>query len=108
MNPSSEFMKTLNSSTDPGVRYTLLAGDIYEYQEPSDQFFAKMLAKTGKGFIFDALFANAAHDIAVSDESILGIEGSRSPAPKRGNVACHHLNDFLSEPGQKALAGVEW
>lgn len=108
MNPASEFMTALNSSSDPGVRYTILAGDVESYQEPSDQFFAKMLAKTGKGIVFDALFGSGSHDIAVGVESILGIDGSRNPMPKRENVACHHLNYFISEAGQKALAGVEW
>jgi pimeloyl-ACP methyl ester carboxylesterase len=108
MNPSSEFIKTLNSSGDPGIRYTILAGDVEEYQEPSDKLFPKMLAKAGKGFVFSALFGNAAHDIAADVESVLGIDGSRNPAPKRGNVSCHHLNYFISEPGQKALAAVEW
>jgi pimeloyl-ACP methyl ester carboxylesterase len=108
MDPSSEFMKTLNSSADPGVRYTLLAGDIDKYEEPSDKLFAKMLEKAGKGLIFDALFGTAAHDIAASAESILGVNGGRNPAPKRANVACHHLNYFVAEPGLKALAAVEW
>ncbi len=108
MAPSSAFMKTLNSSADPGVRYTILAGDIDKYEEPSDQFFAKMLEKAGKGIVFDALFGTPAHDIAVSVDSILGVAGERNPAPKRANVACHHLNYFISETGMKALSAVEW
>jgi pimeloyl-ACP methyl ester carboxylesterase len=108
MNPSSEFITTLNSSGDPGIRYTMLAGDVDEYREPSDQFFPKLLAKAGKGLIFDALFGPQAHDIAAGVESVFGVSGSRNPMPKRGNVACHHLNYFISEAGQKALAGVEW
>ncbi len=108
MNSSSEFITTLNSSGDPGIRYTLLAGDVEAYQEPSDQFFQQLLAKAGKGFVFSALFGSGAHDLAAGVESVLGIAGSRNPMPKRGNVACHHLNYFVSEAGQKALAGVEW
>lgn len=108
MHPASEFITTLNSSGDPGVRYTILAGDIATYQEPSDQFFAKMLAKAGKGLVMDALFGNSAHDIAVGVESILGIDGGRNPMPKRVNVACHHLNYFISAAGQQALQAVAW
>jgi hypothetical protein len=78
------------------------------YQEPSDRFFAKMLAKAGQSFIFETLFARQANDIAVGVESILGIEGRRSIAPIRRNVACHHLNYFVSESGQKALTAVQW
>ncbi len=108
MNPSSEFITTLNSSGDPGIRYTILAGDVEEYQEPSDKLFSKMLAKAGKGLVLSALFGNAANDIAADVESILGVSGSRNPMPKRGNVACHHLNYFVSEAGQKELQEVEW
>jgi pimeloyl-ACP methyl ester carboxylesterase len=109
MNPSSEFIKALNASGDPGVRYTILAGDINEYKDPAERsFLQNFLAKVGKGFVFDLLFGAQAHDIAVSVQSILGIDGSRNPVPTRQNVACHHLNYFVSEAGQKALAGVEW
>ncbi len=106
MNPSSDFIKTLNTSDDPGIRYTILAGDVDEYKEPSDEFFAKMLAKVGQSSIFETLFGMKANDIAVSVESILGVE--RKIAPTRKNVACHHLNYFVSEAGQQALNAVEW
>ena len=108
MNPASDFIKTLNKSDDPGIPYTILAGDVDAYKEPSDQFFAKMLVKAGQSSIFEALFARQANDIAVGVESILGIEGQRSMAPVRRNVACHHLNYFVSESGQQALTAVQW
>ena len=97
MNPASEFIQTLNTSADPGMPYTILAGDVDAYKEPSDQLFAKMLAKAGQSFIFEALFAQQANDIAVGVESILGVGGQRAIAPIRRNVACHHLNYFVSE-----------
>jgi len=97
MNPESDFIKTLNKSDDPSIPYTILAGDVDAYKEPSDQFFAKMLAKAGRSFIFEALFARQANDIAVGVESILGVGGERSVAPIRRNVACHHLTNSRSE-----------
>lgn len=108
MNPASDFIQTLNKSEDPGIPYTILAGDVDAYKEPSDEFFAKMVAKAGQSFIFEALFARQANDIAVGVESILGVGGQRANAPVRHNVACHHLNYFVSETGQKALAAVVW
>jgi pimeloyl-ACP methyl ester carboxylesterase len=108
MNPASDFIKTLNNSDDPGIPYTILAGEVDAYKEPSDQFFEKMLAKAGRSFIFETLFAQRANDIAVGVESILGVGGQRSIAPVRTNVACHHLNYFVSESGQQALMGVQW
>jgi hypothetical protein len=108
MNPASDFIKILNKSDDPGIAYTILAGDVDTCKEPSDQFFDKMLVKAGQSFIFEALFARQANDIAVGVESILGVGGRRSVAPIRRNVACHHLNYFASEVGQQALMGVQW
>ena len=108
MNPSSDFIKTLNTSDDPGIRYTILAGDVDEYKEPSDQFFAKMLAKVGQSSVFETLFGMKANDIAVSVGSILGVESKRAITPVRKNVGCHHLNYFVSEAGQEVLKTVEW
>jgi hypothetical protein len=108
MNPASDFIKTLNSSGDPGIPYTILAGDVDTYKEPADQLFAKMLAKAGRSFIFEALFAQKPNDIAVGVESIFGVGDGRSGRPNRRNVACHHLNYFASEAGQQALIAAEW
>jgi pimeloyl-ACP methyl ester carboxylesterase len=108
MNPGSDFIKTLNSSDDPGIPYTILAGDIATYKEPSDLFFARMLDKVGRSFIFDILFAHKANDIAVGVESILGVGDGRSIIPTRRNIACHHLNYFASDAGRQALLGAEW
>ena len=108
MNPASEFIATLNASQDPGIRYTILAGDVGEYKPSADGLFEKLLAKIGQGAVFDALFGMRANDIAVSVESILGVESKRASAPIRKNVACHHLNYFVSDVGQAALTKVEW
>jgi len=104
MNPNSEFIKTLNTSPDPGVPYTIVAGDIRDYKESADKIMARLIAKVGTGMIFDALYQNAGHDIAVSNDSIRGIADNRTPAPKKQFVICHHLNYFVAEAGLKALA----
>ncbi|MEK6261071.1 MAG: caspase family protein [Planctomycetota bacterium] len=108
MNPTSEFIKTLNTSPDPGVPYTIVAGDIRDYRESADQLVAKLIAKVGRGILFDLLYQNAGHDIAVQDDSIRGIADDRTPTPKKCNVICHHLNYFVSEAGLKAMAEVPW
>ncbi len=107
MDPGSEFIRTLNASADPGIAYTILAGDVGAYREPTDELFAKLVAKLGQSFVFDALFGNKANDIAVSVDSILRV-GERSHAPKTTQVACHHLNYFVSAAGQQALKTVAW
>jgi pimeloyl-ACP methyl ester carboxylesterase len=108
MDPGSDFIQTLNASPDPGVPYTILAGDVDKYQEPTDGLFAKLLAKTGQSFVFDALFANKANDIAVSIDSISRVGAARASAPVTSQVACHHLNYFVSTAGQQALQTVAW
>ncbi|NJS15789.1 MAG: hypothetical protein HC788_15920 [Sphingopyxis sp.] len=108
MNSGGDWLTRLNASPDPGTRYSILAGDIDEYKEPADNYFEQLLAKAGRGAVFDALFANKRNDIAVGVESILTLSGARTSIPARQNVACHHLNYFTSAPGQAALAAVEW
>jgi len=90
------------------VRYTVLAGDIRGYDEAADPLMARLTAKLGKGPLFDALYRDAGHDIAVSTASIAGVPEPRDPIASRQVVACHHLNYFVSEVGLRALNGVEW
>ena len=108
MDPASDFIRDLNASPDPGIPYTILAGDVGAYHEPTDEFFAKLLAKAGQSFLFEALFGMKANDIAVSIGSITSVGGVRANAPVTSQVACHHLNYFLSLNGQQALKGVAW
>jgi pimeloyl-ACP methyl ester carboxylesterase len=75
MNPGSEFIRMLNTSDDPAVPYTIVSGDIRDYREESDKLIPQLIAKLGGGPLFDALYQDAAHDIAVSDASIRGVPG---------------------------------
>jgi pimeloyl-ACP methyl ester carboxylesterase len=108
MAPESDFIRQLNAGEDPGVRYTILAGDIRGYDEAADPLLARLTAKLGKGPLFEALYHDAGHDIAVSTASIGGVPRPRAPIPVRQKVACHHLNYFVSEAGLKALTEVDW
>ena len=108
MNPSSDFIKKLNASDDPGVPYTIVAGDIRDYHESADQLVAKLIAKVGGGILFETLYQRSGHDIAVSDESIRGVDDSRTPPPQKQSVICHHLNYFVSEAGLGAMANIDW
>ena len=108
MNPDSDFIRTLNESPDPGIPYTILAGDVARYEESGDALFARLLAKAGRSDAFGRLFADQPNDIAVGVESILRVDEARALPPKHVGVACHHLNYFVSEPGQLALQQVAW
>jgi pimeloyl-ACP methyl ester carboxylesterase len=107
MDSGSDFIRGLNASPDPGVRYTVLAGNVDDYIEPSDPMFAQLVAKIGRSALFDLLFGQRPNDIAVAVESIFGGAGGRPPASRKP-VACHHLNYFSSAAGQQALLGVAW
>lgn len=108
MNPESDFIRELNASEDPGIRYSIVAGNVAEYREPTDQLFAKLLTKAGQSFVFDALFALKANDIAVSVDSIHRVGHARTQLPTVQTVACHHLNYFVSAAGQQVLKGMAW
>ena len=108
MEPDSAFLRQLNAGGDPGVRYTVLAGDIRAYREEDDALLARLVAKLGQGVLFDQLYRGAGHDLAVGTASIEGVPDPRLPAPQRRTVACHHLNYFVAEAGLQALAEVEW
>jgi pimeloyl-ACP methyl ester carboxylesterase len=107
MDSGSDFIRGLNSSPDPGVRYTVLAGNVDEYSEPSDPMFAQLVAKIGRSTLFDLLFGRRPNDIAVAVESIFGVATGRPPTSQKP-VACHHLNYFSSVAGRQALVGVAW
>jgi len=108
MNPTSSFIQQLNASADPGIPYTILAGDVAQYQEPGDPFFARLVTKVGQGNVFELLFSNQPNDIAVQVDSIVGVGRTRRMLPETRGVACHHLNYFVSAPGQEALRKVAW
>lgn len=108
MNPGSDFIRTLNSSADPGVPYTIVAGDIRDYREDSEKLISKLITKIGGGVLFDTLYKNAGHDIAVADESIRDVPGNRTPPSEKLDVVCHHLNYFVSDEGLRAMAKIQW
>jgi len=107
MKPTSEFIATLNASADPGIPYSIIAGDVNAYRESADPFFGRLLAKLGRSVLMEALFQMQPNDIAVGVDSIRQV-GEWASLPKRADAACHHLNYFTSDAGRQALKAVNW
>jgi len=125
MQPDSEFLQTLASSADPGVAYTIIAGntslvaaalkaadaDVEKSVEKST--FARLWAKIQpKQWLHTATglaFFGADNDMAASVESIHAVPDDRSPKPvKIQPVACDHVTYFSTAAGLQALAaGLE-
>ena len=108
MAPGSEFIEALNGSAPTQARYTILAGNIADYQAPDQAFFDALMTRITRSAPLDRLFDSAANDIAVKTHSILLDDVLGDHPAARSNVACHHLNYFSSPAGQAALRAVIW
>jgi pimeloyl-ACP methyl ester carboxylesterase len=84
---------------DPGGRHPRLSRVGRSARRP-------LIAKVGRGVLFDTLYQDAGHDIAVSLDSIRGVADSRTPSPEKRTVICHHLNYFVRR--RIAMAEVAW
>ncbi len=102
MQEGSRFLRNLETADDPGVKYTILAGDITNYEVTEKGFFPRLLEKIETG-IGKLAYAREPNDIAVSVESIKKVDDRRKPGPEKIDLVCHHLNYFAVEAGLKAL-----
>jgi pimeloyl-ACP methyl ester carboxylesterase len=105
MGRHSNFIRDLGLSGDPTVRYTILAGDITDYDVEQEGFFVRLMEKIELG-IGKLVYRGKPNDIAVSVESIKHVDDFRQPAPEKIDLACHHLNYFQSGVSLKVLAEV--
>jgi pimeloyl-ACP methyl ester carboxylesterase len=115
MNPRSPFLATLAGSPDPGIPYTVLAGNtsVIPAAKASDpgkskNRLARLWDKIKKTNWTHAganlAFFNQPNDIAVSVVSIRSVPDSRSPKPVKVEVACDHVSYFSTQVGLQALA----
>lgn len=114
MSPSGKFIREeLNDSTDPGVPYSIIAGNTRLVPVASPEGQAGLLKKVLSRFkqrghydALDLLLFKSANDIAVTVESIKVIPGgeSRQYPPQTWEAACDHLAYFASPAGLAAMA----
>lgn len=116
MHPDSEFLKQLAQNPDPGVHYTIVAGDrslvpaatetqLDKQSSPLQRLMSKLFGQ-GVDKVVNLVFFEQPNDIAVTLASIKSVSSNRSPQPQilTPNPACDHLTYFNHPAGLEALA----
>lgn len=110
MNPASPFMSNLAASPDPGVRYTIIAGNTSLLSLPAaeqgrwQRLLARLSPQRALHGTTALAFFNAPNDMAVGVESITSVPATRTPAPAIREIACDHISYFSTAAGLRALA----
>ncbi|BAZ37666.1 peptidase C14 caspase catalytic subunit p20 [Calothrix sp. NIES-4101] len=111
MNPTSDFLNSLAASDDPGIPYSIIAGNTsiipaaLEQQAERQSILERLQQRLFKKVVEFPFFGEP-NDIAVKVDSIKYIPQERSHPPNIQEVPCDHLSYFLNEPtdvGLKAL-----
>lgn len=115
MQPDSVFLRSLNSSPDPGIPYTVLAGNtsvIARALESSAAAERGLLTRLLQRLspqplvhgVTSLAFFGQPNDIAVSVQSICAVPPGRSPSATVREIACDHISYFSTAAGLKAVA----
>ncbi len=112
MNPDSDFLKKLNDGSDPGIPYSIIAGNTQlipaAVSEPQASILKKVMARfksRGHYDALDLLLFKAPNDIAVSLDSIKDIPGAadRQFPPEVHVCACDHISYFGDPSGLESM-----
>jgi pimeloyl-ACP methyl ester carboxylesterase len=115
MQPDSPILKELAENPDPGIPYTIIAGDrsvmatatlqadkqINPLKQLTDRMFGSSVNK-----VVDMAFFSQPNDIAVTLTSIKSVNSKRKPQPRilSPDTACDHLTYFTDPAGLTALS----
>lgn len=112
MNPDSDFLKELNDGSDPGIPYSIVAGNTQlvpaAVSEPQASILKKVMARfksRGHYDALDLLLFKAPNDIAVSLQSIKEIPGAadRQFPPQIYVCGCDHISYFGNPAGLEGM-----
>jgi len=108
MKPNSDFLKTLAQSDDPGIPYSIIAGNTSiipaaVQQQGEKSSLLERLMQNLFGKVVALPFFGQPNDIAVTVQSIRNVTDGRSLPPEIQEVACDHLTYFNHPEGLKAL-----
>lgn len=97
---AKNFLDALNKDvTDPGVPYTILAGDISQYDVEGGGI--KALMEKVKHGLGNKVYSSEPNDIAVSCESIESV-----PHAETIRIKCHHMNYFTDPQSLSVIGGL--
>ena len=115
MKSGSDFLKDLNDGTDPGIPYTIVAGNTQLIPAKEYEKQVKLLKRVLRRFkdrghykALDLVLFKTTNDTAFSVASISEIEGSakRSEVPTVIAVGCDHISYFASPEGLQVLSKI--
>ncbi|OKH41860.1 caspase [Calothrix sp. HK-06] len=104
MQPGSDFLKSLAASPDPGIPYTIIAGNNLAPSILSEtNKLQRLMQKLKDKSIYLAFFGEI-NDIAVTVSSITSVNNARSSLLRIHEVDCNHLNYFSDTATLSILA----
>lgn len=111
MNPASDFLNSLAASDDPGIPYSIIAGNTSIIpaaleQEADKKSIIERLQQRLFKKVVELPFFGAPNDVAVKVDSITSIPTGRSHPPHIQEVPCDHLSYFLNEPTEVGLKAL--
>jgi triacylglycerol esterase/lipase EstA (alpha/beta hydrolase family) len=115
LQPDSPFYKQLNASDDPGVPYTVIAGNTFKITYPAQQTAGpkernalkslahKLASPKTRNTLLSLGFFNQPNDSAISMKSMTSVPPKRKPKPVMVEVACDHSSYFSTEIGMRPI-----
>lgn len=112
MHPGSQFLQNLAASPDPGIPYTIIAGntsiipaalqpEVNQQSSPLARLMQKLFYKTAV-----LPFFGQPNDLAVTVDSIKSVSQERQPPPQVQEVGCDHFVYFTYPEGLTALTNT--
>ena len=106
MKPGSDLLKTLQSSEDPGTRYTSIMGDVTAHDASERIEQRARVAKRVLRKAASTAFLNDPNDVAVGAESMQSLPESWDERVASESVYCDHFTYFRSKSSLEALSGA--
>lgn len=106
MNPASDFLNSLAASDDPGIPYSIIAGNTSVIPPTLEQQAEKksIIERLQQGLfnkVVELPFFGVPNDIAVTVDSIKSVSTQRSHPPYIQEIPCDHMSYFLNEVTDK-------